>query len=149
MHIFRKATAADASAIAELYRELVTRSSVSVLPERISKIAQDENTYLIVCDQDGDIIATALVTLCADVMFNHQPFAVLENIVVSKTFQREGIGKSLLDHIEKFCVERDCSKIMLLCGSDNQHAQDFYAAMGYDSNVKSGFMKYRRYFNTR
>src|SRR4051812_44275883 len=100
MRIFRKATAADASAIAELYRELVTLSPVNVLPDRITKVAQDENTYLIVCDEDNEIIATALVTLCADVMFNHQPFAVLENIVVSKMFQRKSVGKNLLDHIE-------------------------------------------------
>ena len=149
MRRFRKATAADASAIAKLYRELATLSPINVLPERIDNIAHDSNTYLIVCDHDGDIIATALLTLCADVMFSHQPFAVLDNVVVSKNFQRNGVGKSLMDHIEQFCAEKDCSKIMLLSGSDNHVAHDFYTAMGYNPNAKLGFIKYRRYFNNQ
>lgn len=148
MHEFRKATAADAKAIADLYQELVPDAPIKVLPERIAEIASDKNTYLIVCDADGDIIATALVALCNDVMFSRQPFAIIENVIVSKDHQREGIGKSLMDHIEAFCLAADCSKIMLLSSSDNHSAHDFYLSMGYDSDAKSGFIKKRRYFNS-
>jgi predicted N-acetyltransferase YhbS len=148
MREFRKATANDANAIAELYRELVPSAPISVLPDRLSDIEHDKNTYLIVCDDDGDIIATAFISLCNDVMFNRQPFAIIENFIVSKDYQREGIGKSLMDHIEAFCVATDCSKIMLLSSSDNRAAHDFYAAMGYDPDAKLGFIKYRKYFNS-
>ncbi len=147
MHEFRKATASDTKAIANLYRELVCSAPINVLSERIAEIEKDENTYLIVCDRDGDIIATALVCLCKDAMFTRQPFAVIENVIVSKDHQREGIGKSLMDHIEAFCLAKDCSKIMLLSSSDNRSAHDFYVAMGYDPNAKSGFIKKRRHFN--
>lgn len=146
MREFRKATPEDAKAIADLYKELVSEP-INVLPERIAEIAKDPNTYLIVCDHDGDIIATALVALCNDVMFTRQPFAILENVIVSKDYQREGIGKSLMDHIEAFCLTNDCSKIMLLSNSDNRNAHDFYAAMGYDPDEKLGFIKKRKYFS--
>lgn len=147
MHQFRKATAFDTNSIAHLYRELVPTAPINVLPERITEIAQDKNTYLIVCDKDGDVIATALVSLCNDVMFTRQPFAIIENFIVSKHHQRKGIGKDLIDHIEAFCLAADCSKIMLLSSSDNHKAHDFYAAMGYDPDAKSGFIKKRRHFN--
>jgi len=144
MHEFRKARADDANAIANLYKELVPNAPVFVLPERIVSIAEDENTYLIVCDHDGEVIATALVALCNDVMFTRQPFAIIENVIVSNAHQREGVGKDLMDHIEAFCFESDCSKIMLLSSSDNRKAHDFYTAMGYDPDAKLGFIKYRR-----
>lgn len=147
MHEFRKATAGDANAIADLYRELLPTAPISVLPERITEIQNDKNTYLIVCEANGNIIATAFVTLCADAMFNRQPFAIIENVIVSKDHQRNGIGKSLVDHIEAFCIAEDCSKIMLLSSSNNRTAQDFYTAMGYDSDTKSGFIKKRSYLN--
>lgn len=148
MHSFRKATAQDAEAIAELYRELVPNAPISVLPEHIAEIEVDTNTYLIVGDTGEDIIATALVTLCKDAMFNRQPFAIVENVIISRKSQRQGIGKELMNHVEAFCLAADCSKIMLLSSRDNRSAHDFYTAMGYDSDAKTGFIKKRRYFNS-
>lgn len=143
----RRAHAADAEAIAILYRELNTYSRVSVLPGRIDALANSDNTYLLVCDDSGEIIATALVNLCEDVMFDNQPFALIENVVVRADQKRQGIGKWMMDHIETFCLERDCSKIMLQTSSQNRGACDFYAAIGYDPDAKNGFVKYRRNFN--
>lgn len=146
MHTIRRANANDAVAISQLYSELTTLSLPSVSPERIAAVAATEHTHLLVCDDDGDVIATALVCLCQDVMFQHQPFAVIENLVVSAEYQREGIGKSLMDYIEDFCLQQGCSKIMLQTNSENRNARDFYTAMGYDPDAKIGFIKYRRYF---
>lgn len=147
MRVIRRATKDDTEAIANLYRELNTLSPVSVLPERIEAVANSDNTHLLVCDDGDDIIATALVCLCQDVMFDNQPFALVENVVVSADYKREGIGKSMMEHIEAFCVEQDCSKIMLQTSSKNRAARDFYTAMGYDPDAKIGFIKYRRYFS--
>jgi len=146
MREIRRAAKQDAETIASLYKQLITLSPVAVLPERIDAIAQDANTHLLVCDDDGDIIASALVCLCQDVMFNNQPFAIIENLIVHEDYQREGIGKSMMDYIEAFCLKQDCSKIMLLTSTENRNARDFYTAMGYDPDAKIGFIKYRRYF---
>lgn len=147
MRGIRRAQAADAEAIGNLYRALNTLSAPSVLPERIAALADSEHTHLLVCDDSGEIIATALVCLCQDVMFDSQPFALVENVVVSADYKREGIGKSMMDYIEAFCLKQDCSKIMLQTSSENRDARDFYAAMGYDPDAKIGFIKYRRYFS--
>jgi N-acetylglutamate synthase-like GNAT family acetyltransferase len=147
MQSIRRATKDDTEAIVNLYRELNTLSPVSVLPERIDAVANSENTYLLVCDDAGEIIATALVCLCQDVMFDNQPFALVENVVVKADCKRAGIGKSMMDYIEAFCLEQDCSKIMLQTSSGNQNARDFYTAMDYDPDAKIGFIKYRRHFS--
>jgi ribosomal protein S18 acetylase RimI-like enzyme len=146
MRTIRRAQASDAEAINTLYSELNTFSTPSVKPARIAEVATSDHTYLLVCDDDGEILATALVCLCQDVMFDSQPFAVIENLVVSADYKREGIGKSLMDYIEDFCLQQDCSKIMLQTNSENRDARDFYTAMGYDPDAKIGFIKYRRYF---
>lgn len=147
MRIIRRAQASDADAINNLYRELNTLSTPTVLPESIAAIAGSEHTHLLVCDDDGEILATALLCLCQDVMFGNQPFALVENFVVSADYQREGIGKSMMDYIETFCLEQNCSKIILQTNSENRDARDFYTAMGYDPDAKIGFIKYRRYFS--
>ena len=147
MRIIRRAQASDAEDISNLYKELNTLSAPTVLPERIAIIANSEHTHLLVCEDGGKTIATALVCLCQDVMFDNQPFALIENVVVSADYKREGIGKSLMNYIEAFCLEQNCSKIMLQTSSKNRNACDFYTAMGYDPDAKIGFIKYRRYFS--
>jgi len=147
MRIIRRAQAADAEAIGSLYRELNALSTPVVLPERIAVIANSEHTHLLVCEDGGEVFTTALVCLCQDVMYNDQPFALVENVVVSADYKREGIGKMMMDYIEAFCLEQNCSKIMLQTSSENRDARDFYTAMGYDPDAKIGFIKYRRYFS--
>lgn len=147
MRIIRRARAADAEKIGNLYRELNTLSEPLVVPERIAAIANSEHAHLLVCEDGGEVLATALVCFCQDVMFDNQPFALVENVVVSADYKREGIGKSMMDFIEAICLEQGCSKIMLQTSSENRNARDFYTAMGYDPNVKTGFVKYRRYFS--
>jgi ribosomal protein S18 acetylase RimI-like enzyme len=149
MRNIRRAIAADANAISELYGELNTLSTPTVSPERIAAISSSQNTLLFVIEDNSKIIATALVCLCDDVMFGNQPFALIENLVVSANYQREGIGKSMMDYLEAFCLEQNCSKIMLLTSSENRAARDFYSAMGYDPDAKIGFVKYRRYFRNK
>lgn len=147
MRIIRRAKAEDAKAIEKLYRELNTLSEPTVVPERIAELAASKNTHLLVCDDGEDILATALVCLCQDVMYGNQPFALVENVVVSAGYKREGIGKEMMDYIEAFCLQQDCSKIMLQTSRKNGAARDFYRAMGYDPDAKTGFIKYRRYFS--
>lgn len=146
MRVIRRAQAADAELIASLYAELNTLSTPIVLPDRIALIANSEHTHLLVCEDSGELLGTALVCLCQDVMFGHQPFALVENVVVNADHQRKGIGRSVMDYIEAFCLAQDCSKIILQTSSENRGVRDFYTAMGYDPDAKIGFIKYRRYF---
>ena len=105
MNQVRPAKPSDSHRIAELYAQLVENPAVNVLPERIAMISNDPNTGLFVCERDGLVQGTALVSLCADVMFGFQPFAVVENIVVNPAHRGTGLGAALLQHIETFCLD--------------------------------------------
>jgi GNAT superfamily N-acetyltransferase len=139
----RRAVPSDAENIAVLYRQLVD-SSVNVLPERLAQIANDGNTALFVSERDGRLIATALVSLCADVMYGFQPYAVIENFIVEKSVRREGIGTALMRRVESFCLDADCSKIMLLSAMNRVTAHGFFERAGFNGLSKRGFVKYRR-----
>jgi N-acetylglutamate synthase-like GNAT family acetyltransferase len=145
VHI-RPAEPNDSHRIAELYAQLVENPAVNVLPERIAQIAEDPNTGLFVCERDGVVEGTALVSLCADAMFGFQPFAVVESIVVNQILRGSGLGSALIQHIEVFCLNRDCSKIMLLSASQRTDAHRFFERAGFAGSTKRGFVKYRHQF---
>jgi len=142
----RPARPSDATAIELLYRQLVDQPTVCVLAARIQAISEDARTSLLVCDIEGVAKATVLVSLCSDVMYNDQPFAVVENLVVDVAHRNQGLGEALLQHVEEFCTSSDCSKIMLLSSSIRVDAHRFFEHLGFRSDTKRGFVKYRRQF---
>jgi N-acetylglutamate synthase-like GNAT family acetyltransferase len=146
MLIIRNARPDDAERIAELYKQLVSNPSVMVQPERIAAVSGDPNTALFVCDLGGQVQGSALVSLCADVMFGSQPFALVENIVVNEAIRGKGLGAVLLRHIETFCLAKNCSKIMLLSSVQREQAHRFFERAGFSGSSKRGFVKYRRQF---
>ena len=146
MSRIRKAEPADAPRLAELYAQLVENPAIRVLPERIEQIAEDPATALFVCERDGVVVGSALVSLCADAMFGFQPFAVVENVVVDEACRGQGAGRDLLRHVEAFCARRDCSKIMLLSSVQRESAHRFFEHLGFVGSSKLGFVKYRGRF---
>ncbi len=142
----RPALPQDAAGIAALYRQLVGNPAVSVLPPRIAELSTQAHTRLLVCEHGGEVVGTALVCLCADVMFGTQPFAVVENIAVSAEVRSQGLGSMLLGHIETLCLQADCSKIMLLSAIQRADAHRFFERAGFIGSSKRGFVKYRRDF---
>lgn len=142
----RRARPEDAPRIAALYRQLVRQTMVSVLPERIAAVAEDARTALLVAARGDTVCGTALVCLCADVMFNAQPFAVVENLIVDAGQRGHGAGALLLSAVEAFCRDSDCSKIMLLSSAHRQRAHVFFERAGFLGSAKRGFVKYRSAF---
>lgn len=144
--IVRIARPDDATSIARLYAQLVNNPQVDVLPERIAEISGNADVALLVCEHEGQVCGTAMVFLCADVMFKSQYFAVVENIVVDVAARGRGIGRVLVRHIESLCLARDCSKIMLLSSVEREQAHRFFERAGFVGSAKRGFIKYRRNF---
>ena len=139
----RKAMPSDADHITELYRQLVNDTAIHVEPEQVARMADDARTRLFVGEYSGAVQATALVAVCYDAMYRRQPFAVVENVVVDIAVRKRGLGSALFQQIEKFCLEADCSKIMLLSSSQRTDAHQFFERLGFTGSAKRGFVKYR------
>lgn len=144
---FREAQVLDADDIQKLYHALTQDQDVRVQPERIELIAQNPNNYLYVLEQDHLVVGTCFMTLCLDPMYGEQPYAVLENIVISPEARNQGLGTYMLAKIERICFEKDCSKLMLLSSANRVQAHGFFRSIGFSENKKTGFIKYRGDFN--
>jgi N-acetylglutamate synthase-like GNAT family acetyltransferase len=107
--VVREADSGDASAVAGLYRQLVSTLApdkhVNVLEERLAEIRSDQNNFLWVLERSGNVLGTAFLTLCLDPMYSRQPFALLDNMVIEQSQQDNGYGETLLSHIERLCEQ--------------------------------------------
>lgn len=146
--IVREAKPEDALGLSELYNQLVNNPAVKVEPEQIQALYDDARSKLFVCDYQGNVVGSALVSLCSDVMFRKQPFAVVENVIVDVAARGLGVGTALFQAIEIFCVSTNCSKIMLLSSSQRLDSHAFFEKQGFKGAVKRGFVKYRSAFTS-
>ena len=144
----REAKPEDALRLSELYNQLVNNPAVNVEPEQIQALYEDARSKLFVCDYQGNVVGSALVALCSDVMFRKQPFAVVENVIVDVTARGLGVGTALFRAIEVFCVNTNCSKIMLFSSSQRLDSHAFFEKQGFKGAVKCGFVKYRSAFTS-
>ena len=138
----REAIPEDAPQVGSLY-EALTAKPCSVLPSRIAEIAADARSFLYIAEHERRIAGTAFLTLCLDPMYGHQPFALVENVIVLPALRSMGIGAALMHHMEDCCIRSDCSKIMLLSAVARTDAHRFFGRLGYASDRKVGFVKYR------
>jgi N-acetylglutamate synthase-like GNAT family acetyltransferase len=146
--IVREAKPKDALRLSELYNQLVNNPAVNVEPKQIQALYDDSRSKLFVCDYQGNVVGSALVSLCSDVMFRNQPFAVVENVIVDVVARGLGVGTALFKAIEIFCVGTNCSKIMLLSSSQRLDSHAFFEKQGFKGEVKRGFVKYRSAFTS-
>lgn len=73
-------------------------------------------------------------------MFRKQPFAVIENVIVDVAARGLGVGTTLFQAIEMFCVSTNCSRIMLLSSSQRLDSHAFFEKQGFKGAVKRGFV---------
>lgn len=138
----REARANDAGEIQELLFYLTNNPGVSVQPERLEEVASCNYSFVLVAEYFGAVVGTLQLTLCPDVMFKTQPYAVIENIVIRKENQKLGIGFTLMNKAIDLCTEKLCSKIMISSSINRVEAHQFFEKLGFSSENKKGFIKY-------
>ena len=132
----------DKDVIQNLYKVLCPNDPVNVLSERIEQIKKDQNNFLFVYEEAGNIIGTVFFTICLSPMYGFQPFGVVENFVVDEKYRGQGIGTALTNHIFKIGRENRCFVVKLLSSSFREGAHRFFEKNDFNGTDKKGFVKY-------
>lgn len=81
--MIREAERTDKGQIFALYRMLVPNSKkMNVLEEQIDRIRKDPNNFLLVYDEEGEILGTLTLNVCLQDLHGIRPYAVIDNIIV-------------------------------------------------------------------
>jgi N-acetylglutamate synthase-like GNAT family acetyltransferase len=141
--MIREAKRTDKAQILKLYKMLVPNNKkMNVLEEQIDKIRRDHYNFLLVYEEEGEIIGTLTLNICLQALHGIRPFGVVENIIVHENFRSRNVGQKLLQYVEDYCKTIDCHRIMLLSNSTRQRAHQFFEREGYSGSVSKGFKKY-------
>jgi ribosomal protein S18 acetylase RimI-like enzyme len=91
-------------------------------------------SFVFKCELDGVIVGTIFGKIKAKILF-------IDDIIVTASKRRLGIGRSLMEKAEDFGRKRQIDKLNLITGVDWQ-AKGFYNALGY--KIKDEFNNFSK-----
>ena len=83
-----------------------------------------ENKYFVISEREGNVAGYILFS------FNEDS-SVIELIAVDEKYQGQRVGKSLIQTMESFVIDKGTKKIKVGTQVDNVSAAQFYNAMGF------------------
>src|SRR5438128_501203 len=84
---------------------------------------------LVIAERDGKILGFASLRLVPSL--DSTPYAELSDLFVAGPYRRQGVGRRLLEFVEKRARERGADRLVLTTGLKNVDAQGFYRASGF------------------
>ncbi|MEJ2038948.1 MAG: GNAT family N-acetyltransferase [Desulfosarcinaceae bacterium] len=135
----RHAQPGDLETLAELLRELFSLEADFVVDEmrqrRGLKLLLDgcgKHRCLLVAEHKGQVIGLCSAQIVISTA-EGGPAALVEDVVVAARWRRQGVGCSLLAHIEDWAHRRGATRMQLLADRTNDRALAFYAGIGWRS----------------
>jgi len=135
MAIVRLASLKDIPGLSHLSAQLGYACPAEKIKLFLKDINQDPDHVVFVAESDQGSLAGYVHVLITKRLFL-KPFAELGGLVVDKTFQGKGIGKTLLAAAEVWAEDRDCQEMRVRSNVLRERARPFYLGAGYQDHKK-------------
>jgi len=150
----REAVMEDVPAIVEIWKELMdfhkrldaifSRSATGHegFAEFLTSNMENEDSCVLVA-ADGEHI----VGYCQACISKYPPVLVREKYVeifdmaVTKKYQRQGIGRMIIDALRRWYADKDVDRIELKYLTANKSAEEFWTKMGFKPYLKTAFLE--------
>ncbi|MCK5542102.1 MAG: GNAT family N-acetyltransferase [Desulfobacterales bacterium] len=133
----------DLKELADLYQQLIPNEfSLSKMRNVLVKNKNNPNHMVLTARKNGRLVGSLLAVICEMFFGQCKSFMVVEDVVIEKQFRKSGIGKALMQRIEEYAKEQNCSYIMLITDIERIGSQEFYKSLGYKTNEYCAFKKY-------
>jgi len=148
--IVRAATEEDIPRILELYRELVITTSEAESSKVTSQgdyqrvfaeISASPGYELLVAEEQGEVAGSVVFLIVPNLSHGALPWALVENLVVDRRYQRKGLGRLLMEYAVARAKEAGCYKLVLDSNKKRREAHRFYSSLGFKASAH-GFRLY-------
>jgi GNAT superfamily N-acetyltransferase len=145
--VVRRALRSDLGVLLALYEELAGEKLTAIPADplsaepRLAEILADPRRELAVATIDGRIIGSADLLVVPNLTHRGEPWAIVENVIVTAAARRSGAGTALMRHLIERARADGCHKVQLLSGKHRTEAHELYRRIGFDA-VAEGFKVY-------
>jgi ribosomal protein S18 acetylase RimI-like enzyme len=132
----REATESDAEMVHALASELA-RAVGDPTPDpgsvkaRLAELLEEPRAQVVVTeDDDGAVIGVASLWIKPD-LAHGDTIVEVPMLVVSEQRRREGVGKLLMEEVQRLAAENEANLVELVATAHNTAARNFYRSLGF------------------
>ena len=118
--------------------KILDLSEAAVIFNRM-KSYPDYQVY--VAEINGEIVGTYALAILENMAHMGSKSGLIEDVVVSQEYQRQGIGSQMMKYAIKTCKEKSCYKVSLSSNLKRESAHSFYDSLGFKKHGYSFLME--------
>jgi GNAT superfamily N-acetyltransferase len=127
----RRAVLADIPAIADLVTQLGYPTGADVMESRLRRMLSLSHHTVVVAEGSGEVVGVA--GACVDHGVELDAYGRITALAVDAKRRGRGVGKLLVEHVERWCRERGADRVTLTSGHHRPDSHKFYKAIGYEA----------------
>jgi Predicted acetyltransferase len=132
----------DMESLSKLYYQFWNENSDVIKMENKFSDLQSNDAYIFLCAVEANLLVGSVMGIvCEELYGDCKPFLVIENMIVDCKYRKKGIGKMLIEQLEKQAKAKGCSQIILVTETNRHDACEFYESMGFHPTVNKGYKK--------
>lgn len=140
--VIRKMIIEDIPDLAMLYMQFWNEnSSIEKMQKQFRKMQNSDTHILLSAVDQNHLIGSVMGIVCEELYGDCRPFLVIENMIVDKSYRKNGIGKALFLEIERIANQRNCTQIILVTETERSDACSFYESVGFKPTSNKGYKK--------
>ena len=143
--VIRPITLSDKSRWLELFKEYVIFYKSKVSDEQFEltwqRIHSDFNMYGLIAELDGQIVGLAHYIFRPST-WDVEDFCYLEDLFVDPKVRGAGVGRALINELEKIATTKGSKRLYWTTATDNEVARKLY-----DKVAITDFVQYRIFLN--
>ncbi len=129
--IVRLARESDYHQIMSLYNDFVGEDRYSKLEnDSFSKVLNSTTNFVYVSEEEGKLVGVATFSVRPVIRYP-KPIAELDEMYVDPDSRRHGVGKVLMQEVEKKAKELGCHRVYIESQYKHEQGHKFYESLGY------------------
>jgi GNAT superfamily N-acetyltransferase len=134
----RKANKNDLASILSLYSQPGVDDGEVLSVEEARRIFDKTGSYpnykLYVAVKDNKIIGSFALLIMDNLAHMGAPSGIVEDVMVSPSYQGQGVGKEMMSYAMAVCKKAGCYKLVVSSNKKRKEAHKFYESVGFEKH---------------
>jgi aminoglycoside 3-N-acetyltransferase I len=131
-NILRSYNVLDLQQLMRVFEKEFEWEDFEIPPESYLTSMMGRDNFMVVVARKGDIVVGGLTVFVLQHYTTIKPIAYLYDLAVSKSHQREGIGKNLIEYTKAYCKNLGFEELFVQVHLSDLEAIEFYRATKFD-----------------
>ncbi|MCV0412145.1 GNAT family N-acetyltransferase [Nitrosarchaeum sp.] len=105
-----------------------------IIEKTFEKINSNQDQLTIVALLEGKVVGATTLLIETKFIHNGGKVGHIEDVVVNKKYQKNGIGEKMIKYLLRYAKEQGCYKTILDCVDD---VKPFYEKLGFKHNANA------------